>query len=95
MIMAEIGNSLYKLGKLDDADALLHILSRADLLDESWELPFTERQYFSARSGERIKIIITQNEPLTYEEAQALIAKARSAKDAIKKIKNEPDALTV
>ncbi|MES9901100.1 MAG: hypothetical protein ABW168_00290 [Sedimenticola sp.] len=81
MIIATVGNNDYLMDTLDDAEALLRILSRAICIDENYELPHGTQRYHKLSSGSRIKIEIVEGELLEYEEALALVEKEKEKRE--------------
>ena len=80
MIIARIGNAKYKLNKLEDAEALLRILSSAQLLETSYDDEYRDYAYVS--DGESaIEIQIKQGERIVSYEEHLVMAGKRKNKD--------------
>jgi hypothetical protein len=90
MIIATVGRTTYKLEKIEEAETLLRILSRATTIEESYELPYDGDRYYEMPRGERIQVTIVEGKLLTYDEAQAAISAAREKKHQTETVTDQP-----
>ncbi len=90
MIIAEIGSMKCTLEKIEDAETLLRILSRAQTVEESYDFPWDGDRWYKDNHGTRISIKIVEGNLLGYEEAQEAINAALE-----KKRQERPEGLHV